>query len=141
MKTANTFYIKTFMDKPSNSIEEIIQKWDNSYGLSENYNNIKVKNISLAIESVCNYIIKNKKFGEYELSVAPVIVRIFREINEELDSLIIDKNSEIIANEYYDYFEAESYKFTDGKRHEDGRTIDQEAEAVAIFAENYKLKY
>jgi hypothetical protein len=124
--------LKTLKEQNSN---ELITKWENIGFL---YNAKNKRNLALACEFSALYLLDNveKYNGNITTLALPVIIRIFREIEEDLPTeLIFGKVIEIITEFYI--------KVNEFQKSEEwlnrGNTIekDVEAEFVAEFSDNY----
>jgi len=126
--------LKTLKEQNSN---ELITKWENIGFL---YNVKNKRNLALACEFSALYLLDNveKYNGDITTLTVPVIIRIFREIEEDLPAeLIFGKVIEIITEFYI--------KVNEFQKSEEwlnrGNTIekDVEAEFVAEFSDNYNI--
>jgi hypothetical protein len=121
---------------------KIIQKWDDMLFLEKAKNK---RNLSLACELSALYLLDNieKYNGNITTLTHPVIVRIFRKIEEDLPTeLIFDKVIEIITEFKIklDEFQKSDEFVNRGSVSEKG-VVDVEAEFVADFSDDFPFEF
>jgi hypothetical protein len=127
--------------KEQNS-SELTTKWEN-IGFLRNTKN--KRNLALACEFSTLYLLDNIETynGEITTLTHPVIVRIFRKIEEDLPTeLIVDKVIEIITTFKIklDEFKKSDEFVNRGSVSEKG-VVDVEAEFVADFSDNFPFEF
>lgn len=128
--------LKTLKEQNSS---ELITKWENIGFLSNTKNK---KNLALACEFSALCLLDNieKYNGEITTLTHPVIVRIFRNIEEDLPTeLIFDKVVEIIK-EFSDKLN-EIQKTDEWINRGENKVKDVEAEFVVEFSDNFPFKF
>ena len=128
--------LKTLKEQNSS---ELITKWENIGFLSNTKNK---RNLALACEFSALYIIDNieKYNGDITTLTHPVIVRIFRNIEEDLPTeLIFDKVVQIIT-EFSDKLN-EIQKTDEWINRGENKVKDVEAEFVAEFSDNFPFEF
>ena len=121
---------------------ELIQKWDDMQFLDKSKNK---RNLALACELSSLYLLDNieKYNGDITTLTHPVIVRIFRKIEEDLPTeLIFDKVIEIITEfkNKLDEFQ-KSDKFVNRGSVSEKGVVDVVAEFVANFSDNFPFEF
>ena len=121
---------------------ELIQKWDDMQFLDKSKNK---RNLALACELSSLYLLDNieKYNGDITTLTHPVIVRIFRKIEEDLPTeLIFDKVIEIITEfkNKLDEFQKSDEFVNRGSVSEKG-VVDVEAEFVVNFSDNFPFEF
>ena len=127
--------LKTLKEQNSN---ELITKWENIGFLTNTKNK---RNTALACEFSALYLLDNiEKYNGVIITLThPVIIRIFRKIEEDLPTeLIFDKVIEIITEFKIklDEFQKSDEFVNRGSVSEKG-VVDVEAEFVANFSDNF----
>jgi hypothetical protein len=127
--------------KEQNS-SELTTKWENIGFLSNTKNK---RNLALACEFSTLYLLDNIETynGEITTLTHPVIVRIFRKIEEDLPTeLIFDKVIEIITTfkVKLDEFQKSDEFVNRGSVSEKG-VVDVEAEFLADFSDNFPFEF
>ena len=118
---------------------ELITKWENFGFLSNTKNK---RNSALACEISALYLLDNieKYNGDITTLAHPVIVRIFRKIEENLPTeLIFDKVVQIIT-EFSDKLN-EIQKTDEWINRGENKVKDVEAEFVAEFSDNFPFEF
>ena len=131
--------LKTLKEQNSS---ELITKWENIGFLTNTKNK---RNTALACEFSALYLLDNIETynGEITTLTHPVIVRIFRKIEEDLPTeLIVDKVIEIITTFKIklDEFKKSDEFVNRGSVSEKG-VVDVEAEFVADFSDNFPFEF
>jgi hypothetical protein len=131
--------LKTLKEENSS---ELITKWENIGFLSNTKNK---RNSALACEFSALYLLDNieKYNGNITTLTHPVIVRVFRKIEEDLPTqLIFDKVVEIITEFKIklDEFQNTDEFVNRGIVSEKG-VVDVEAEFVANFSDNFPFEF
>ena len=129
--------LKTLKEQNSS---ELITKWENIGFLTNTKNK---RNTALACEFSALYLLDNieKYNGDITTLVFPVIIRVFRKIEQDLPTeLIFDKIVEVISEFYIKLNELQK---TDewvnrGSLSEKG-VVDIEAEFLADFSDNFQM--
>jgi hypothetical protein len=128
--------LKTLKEQNSS---ELITKWENIGFLSNTKNK---RNSALACEFSELYLLDNieKYNGDITTLTHPVIVRIFRKIEEDLPTqLIFDKVVEIITTFK---IKLDGMKKTDEWINRDENKVKEvEAEFIADFSDNFPFKF
>lgn len=128
--------LKTLKEQNSS---ELITKWENIGFLSNTKNK---RNSALACEFSALYLLDNieKYNGDITTLTHPVIVRIFRKIEEDLPTqLIFDKVVEIITTFK---IKLDGMKKTDEWINRDENKVKEvEAEFIADFSDNFPFKF
>ena len=128
--------LKTLKEQNSS---ELITKWENIGFLSNTKNK---RNSALACEISALYLLDNieKYKGDITTLTHPVIVRIFRNIEEDLPTeLIFDKVVQIIT-EFSDKLN-EIQKTDEWINKGENKVKDVEAEFVAEFSDNFPFEF
>ena len=128
--------LKTLKEQNSS---ELITKWENIGFLTNTKNK---RNTALACEFSALYIIDNieKYNGDITTLTHPVIVRIFRNIEEDLPTeLIFDKVVQIIT-EFSDKLN-EIQKTDEWINRGENKVKDVEAEFLAEFSDNFPFEF
>ena len=118
---------------------ELIQKWDDMQFLDKAKNK---RNLALACELSALYLLDNieKYNGDITTLTHPVIVRIFRKIEEDLPTeLIFDKVIEIIT-EFKNKLD-EIQNTDEWVNRGENKVKDVEAEFVADFSDNFPFEF
>ena len=118
---------------------DLIQKWDYMYFLDKAKNK---RNLALACELSALYLLDNieKYNGDITTLTHPVIVRIFRKIEEDLPTeLIFDKVIQIITE--FKIKLDEFQKSDEWINRGENKVKDVEAEFVAEFSENFPFEF
>ena len=131
--------LKTLKEQNSS---ELITKWENIGFLTNTKNK---RNTALACEFSALYLLDNieKYNGDITTLTHPVIVRIFRKIEEDLPTeLIFDKVIEIITEfkNKLDEFQKSDEFVNRGSVSEKG-VVDVVAEFVANFSDNFPFEF
>ena len=131
--------LKTLKEQNSS---ELITKWENIGFLTNTKNK---RNTALACEFSALYLLDNieKYNGDITTLTHPVIVRIFRKIEEDLPTeLIFDKVIEIITEfkNKLDEFQKSDEFVNRGSVSEKG-VVDVQAEFVANFSDNFPFEF
>ena len=131
--------LKTLKEQNSS---ELITKWDDMQFLDKSKNK---RNLALACELSSLYLLDNieKYNGDITTLTHPVIVRIFRKIEEDLPTeLIFDKVIEIITEfkNKLDEFQKSDEFVNRGSVSEKG-VVDVVAEFVANFSDNFPFEF
>ena len=131
--------LKTLKEQNSS---ELITKWDDMQFLDKSKNK---RNLALACELSSLYLLDNieKYNGDITTLTHPVIVRIFRKIEEDLPTeLIFDKVIEIITEfkNKLDEFQKSDEFVNRGSVSEKG-VVDVQAEFVANFSDNFPFEF
>jgi hypothetical protein len=128
--------LKTLKEQNSS---ELITKWENIGFLSNTKNK---RNSALACEFSALYLLDNieKYNGDITTLTHPVIVRIFRKIEEDLPTqLIFDKVVEIITTFK---IKLDGMKKTDEWINRDENKVKEvEAEFIADFSDNFPFEF
>ena len=128
--------LKTLKEQNSS---ELITKWETIGFLSNAKNK---RNLALACEFSALYLIDNieKYNGDITTLTHPVIVRIFRNIEEDLPTeLIFDKVEQIIT-EFSDKLN-EIQKTDEWINRGENKVKDVEAEFLAEFSDNFPFEF
>jgi hypothetical protein len=128
--------LKTLKEQNSS---ELITKWENIGFLSNTKNK---RNSALACEISALYLLDNieKYNGDITTLTYPVIVRIFRNIEEDLPTeLIFDKVVQIIT-EFSDKLN-EMQKTDEWINRGENKVKDVEVEFVANFSDNFPFEF
>ena len=128
--------LKTLKEQNSS---ELITKWEN-FGFLSNTKNIR--NLALACEFSALYLLDDieKYNGDITTLTHPVIVRIFRKIEENLPTeLIFDKVVQIIT-EFSDKLN-EIQKTDEWINRGENKVKDVEAEFLAEFSDNFPFEF
>jgi hypothetical protein len=128
--------LKTLKEQNSS---ELITKWENFGFLSNTKNK---RNSALACEISALYLLDNieKYNGDITTLTHPVIVRIFRKIEEDLPTeLIFDKVVQIIT-EFSDKLN-EIQKTDEWINRAENKVKDVEAEFVSEFSDNFPFEF
>ena len=121
------------------NLSELITKWENIGFLTNTKNK---RNLALACELSALYLLDNieKYNGDITTLTHPVIVRIFRKIEENLPiELILDKVVEIITTFKIKLDEIQNTDEWVNKG--ENKVKDVEAEFIADFSDNFPFEF